>query len=285
MTPFHAATCFEICWSNKCADRFPGRVVEQKILREFSSCPDSYNDFFQIRRLVPGKALQAKKRQRAFRFFHAGSDLPENAQRVGYSAQCGLIQKRTRSKLIATGFESPEAGKQIPAVDGRDVARTQRLQRAQVVPIKKMAFETLEPTQGFKRARLRSTKSSMVMYPKSFADTVASIDSPMFVGEVRMKISRVGVSWTLSGGNQRSVVRQNHRSISTFFARPRAGIGDHPTSAFRRAKLFAGRLITITATGKRAPKRRNGAAATIAAVPRDAAPTKRSTQAAGSKAC
>src|SRR5205807_2030508 len=103
---------------------------------------------------VPGKAIQAKKRQRAFRFFHAGSDLPENAQRVGYSAQCGLIQKWTRSKLIATGFESPEAGKQIPAVDCRNVARTQRLQRAQVVPIKKMAFETLEPTQGFKRAEV-----------------------------------------------------------------------------------------------------------------------------------
>src|SRR5204863_276446 len=29
------------------------------------------------------------------------------------------------------------------------------------------------------------------------------MDSPMFVGEVRMKISRVGVSWTLSGGNQK----------------------------------------------------------------------------------
>src|SRR5437867_5357988 len=28
------------------------------------------------------------------------------------------------------------------------------------------------------------------------------MDSPMFVGEVRMKISRVGVSWILSGGNQ-----------------------------------------------------------------------------------
>ncbi len=80
--------------------------------------------------------------------------MPEHAQRVGYSAQCGLIQKRTRSKLIAAGFEGPEAGKQIPAVDGRDVARTQRLQRAQVVPIKKMAFETLEPTQGFKRAEV-----------------------------------------------------------------------------------------------------------------------------------
>ncbi|KAG0506206.1 MAG: hypothetical protein Udaeo_04150 [Candidatus Udaeobacter sp.] len=128
--------------------------MEQKILREFSSCPDSNNDLFQIRRLVPGKALQAKKRQRAFRFFHAGSDLPEDAQRVGYSAQCGHIQKRTRSKLIATGFESPEAGEQVPAVDCRDVARTQRLQRVQVVPIKKMAFETFQPTQGFKRAEV-----------------------------------------------------------------------------------------------------------------------------------
>src|SRR5206468_9125510 len=35
-----------------------------------------------------------------------------------------------------------------------DVARTQRLQRAQIVPIKKMALETLEPTQGFQRAEV-----------------------------------------------------------------------------------------------------------------------------------
>src|SRR6476659_11076280 len=103
----------------------------------------------------------------------------------------------------------------------------------------------------------------------------------MLVGEVRMKISLVGVSCTLSGGNQevcdptkpskylhvrRATARRNRRS-SDVSVPPR--------------QLFAGRLITITATGKIAPKRRNGAAATIAAVPRDATPTKRSTQAAG----
>src|SRR5204862_1478077 len=107
------------------------------------------------------------------------------------------------------------------------------------------------------------------------------MDSPMFVGEVRIKISRVGVSWTLSGGNQevcgptksskylqvrRATARRNRRS-SDVSVPPR--------------QLFAGRLITITATGKRAPNRRKGAAATIAAVPRDAAPTKSSRLAAG----
>src|SRR3982751_4648947 len=121
----------------------------------------------------------------------------------------------------------------------------------------------------------------MVMYPKSFADTVASIDSPMFVGEVRMKISRVGVSWKLSGGNQevcdptisskylyvrRATARRNRRSSDVSIP-PR--------------QLFAGRLITTTATGKRVPNNRKGAAATVAAVPRDATPTKRSPQAAG----
>ncbi len=80
----------------------------------------------------------------------------------------------------------------------------------------------------------------------------------MFVGEVRMKISRVGVSWTLSGGNQevcgptksskylqvrRATVRRNRRSSDVRIP-PR--------------QLFAGRLITITATGKSAHKRRNG---------------------------
>src|SRR5205807_4743754 len=99
--------------------------------------------------------------------------------------------------------------------------------------------------------------------------------------EVRVKISRVGVSWTLSGGNQevcgptksskylhvlRATARRNRRS-SDVSVPPR--------------QLFAGRLITITATGKRAPKRRKWAAATIAAVPCAATTTKRSTQAAG----
>src|SRR4030095_15490758 len=107
------------------------------------------------------------------------------------------------------------------------------------------------------------------------------MESPMLVGEVRVKISLVGVSWTLSGGNQevcgptksskylhvlRATTRRNRRS-SDVSVPPR--------------QLFAGRLITITATGKSVPKRRNGIAATIAAVPRDAAPTKRSMQAAG----
>src|SRR6185369_6012347 len=116
--------------------------------------PYSNNDFLQICRLIPGKALQAKKRQGAFRFFLVGGDLTEHAERVRYSSQCRLIQKRTRGQLIAAGLEGPQAGKQIPAVYGRDVPWTQRLESAQVIPIKKMAFETLEPTQRFERAEV-----------------------------------------------------------------------------------------------------------------------------------
>src|SRR4029450_5235455 len=101
----------------------------------------------------------------------------------------------------------------------------------------------------------------------------------MFVGEVRRKISRVGVSWTLSGASQevcgptksskylqvrRAAVRRNRRSSAAKIP-PR--------------QLLAGRLITIMATGNRAHKRRNGAAATIADVPRQTVPTRRSTHA------
>src|SRR6266403_1579819 len=103
----------------------------------------------------------------------------------------------------------------------------------------------------------------------------------MFVGEVRRKISRLGVSWTLSGGSQevcgptksskylqvrRAAVRKNRRSFAVNVP-PR--------------QLFAGRSITITATGKSADKRRNGPTATIAVGPRQATAAKRSTQAAG----
>src|SRR5438045_9749161 len=89
----------------------------------------------------------------------------------------------------------------------------------------------------------------------------------MFVGEVRRKISRLGVSWTLSGGSQevcgptksskylqvrRAAMRRNRRSSAVKIP-PR--------------QLLAGRLIVITATGKRAQQRSNGAAAIIDDVP------------------
>src|SRR5438094_7205996 len=107
------------------------------------------------------------------------------------------------------------------------------------------------------------------------------MDSPMLVGEVRMKICRVGVSWTLSGGNQevcgptksskylqvrRAAMRRNRRSSAVKIP-PR--------------QLLARRLITITATGKRAHKTRNGAAAIIADVPSQTVPAKTSTHAVG----
>src|ERR1051326_3140275 len=107
------------------------------------------------------------------------------------------------------------------------------------------------------------------------------MDSPMFVGEVRVKICRVGVSWTLSGGNQelcgptksskylqvrRAAMRRNLRSSAVKIP-PR--------------QLLAGRLITTTATGYNAHKSRNGAAAIIADAPCQTVPMKSSTHAAG----
>src|SRR4029453_14016184 len=107
------------------------------------------------------------------------------------------------------------------------------------------------------------------------------MDSPMLVGEVRMKICWVGVSWTLSGGNQevcgptksskylqvrRAATRRNWRSSAVSIP-PR--------------QLFAGRLISITATGKRAHKGTKGAMAIIAVVPCDVAIPKRSRQTLG----
>ena len=53
-----------------------------------------------------------------------------------------------------------------------------------------MPFETLDPTQGFKRAEVALYEIVDGDKPNSFADTVASIDSPMFVGEVRMDFPR-----------------------------------------------------------------------------------------------
>src|SRR5437870_11752468 len=98
----------------------------------------------------------------------------------------------------------------------------------------------------------------------------------MFVGDVRRKISRVGVSWTLSGGNQE--VCGPTKSSKYLQVRRAAARRKRRSSAVSvpPRQLFAGRLITITATGKRAHKKRKGAAATSVAVPCYAAPTKTS---------
>src|SRR5215470_20069262 len=103
----------------------------------------------------------------------------------------------------------------------------------------------------------------------------------MFVGEVRLKISRIGVSWTLSGGNQE--VCGPTKSSKYLQVRRAAARRNRRSSAVSvpSRQLFAGRLITITATGKRAHKSRKGAMVNIAATPCGVAPTKRSTEAAG----
>ena len=98
-----------------------------------------------------GQFRQTKKRRRTFRFLHAGGDLPQHVERVGQAAQGARIEERSRGQFIAAAFESPETGEQIAAVHGRDVARMQRLELAQVIPIKEMTFETLEPIHRFER--------------------------------------------------------------------------------------------------------------------------------------
>ncbi len=106
---------------------------------------------------------QAQKCRRTFRFVQRTGDLPEHASVSAIPSQCARIQKRARGEFIAAALKSPQAGEQIAAVHGGDVARMQRLKRLQVVPIKEMTFETLEPIHGFSVPRLRATRSSIVM--------------------------------------------------------------------------------------------------------------------------
>ena len=89
-----------------------------------------------------------------FRFLDCGSDLPHHAERVGYSAQGARVQKGARGEFITASLESPKAREQIAAIHCRDIARMQRLQCAQVVPIEEMAFETLEATDCLERTKI-----------------------------------------------------------------------------------------------------------------------------------
>ena len=127
---------------------------EQQILRERSSSAQAQDDFLEISRLARSELHQARKRQRMFRFLHCGTNFPHHAERVGYSTQGARVQKGARGQFIAARFEGPEAREQIATIYCRDVARLQWLQCAQLIPIKKVAFETFETTHCFKRAEV-----------------------------------------------------------------------------------------------------------------------------------
>src|SRR3954464_7955251 len=99
----------------------------------------------------------------------------------------------------------------------------------------------------------------------------------MFVGDVRMKISRVGVSCILSGGSQEVCAPTNS---SKYLQVRRAALHRNRRSSAVKIpprQLFAGRLIRMTATGNRGHKKRKGAAAATADAPSAAVPTTRRT--------
>ena len=58
--------------------------------------------------------------------------------------QAGWPEQGRAEHIPAASLEHPQAGQQISAVDGGDVARRQRLQRLGVVPVEKMSFVALQ---------------------------------------------------------------------------------------------------------------------------------------------
>ena len=86
--------------------------------------------------------------------FMVGSDLLKYAQRVGYSAQCARIQKRTRRQFIAAASRKSRGWRADFRCPRPRRSADAKAPACQIVPIKEMAFETLEPTHCFECAEV-----------------------------------------------------------------------------------------------------------------------------------
>ena len=106
-----------------------------------------------------------------------------------------------RPSRSADGERQQRAG-EVAAVDGGDVGRRQRRQRARVVPVQQVTLEALQPLDGRERRVDSLDQLVGVDEPRSCAASVASRPMPMLVGEVRCATLSSGTTWTLSGGSQ-----------------------------------------------------------------------------------
>jgi hypothetical protein len=58
-----------------------------------------------------------------------------------------MAEQGRAGQIPAASLEDPQAGQQISAVHGRDVARRQRIQRVGFVPVEKMSFIAFQAIQ------------------------------------------------------------------------------------------------------------------------------------------
>ena len=212
-----------------------------QILRERARRAEAGDNFLQIRRLTRGQFFQLEQRRRAISFPARRHDLPQHAERIRQPAQGPPIEKRARGQFVTAALEGPEAGEQVAAVHGRDIAWMQRLEIRQVVPIEEMTFETLESAQRLEGAE--------VARHEVVAGDVAKIVRRHRRQHPETDVGRGGAqeNFTLSGFPERCPAgartfagRRTHRNIARCAARWCGESGDHPASKFRRASSSPG---------------------------------------------
>ena len=115
-------------------------------------------------------------------------DLDEELDRVGETAP-GLDPDHLRRGDLATALcQCHEATREISAVDGRHVARQQRLEISGGVPVEEVSAVAFEPPDTVDRPAQARHQLAGPEIPRSYADSVASSISPMFVGDVRCAV-------------------------------------------------------------------------------------------------
>ena len=110
----------------------------------------------------------------------------EYLSRVPQSLKEISFQDRSLNQFFKSMLQGPERAKQITAVHGGDVARFQRLQGLNVVPIQQMTLMAIQSGDGLHGTPQRLDDLVPVRYPKSRAASALSIQSPIFVGLVRI---------------------------------------------------------------------------------------------------
>ena len=75
---------------------------------------------------------------------------PRESERVSLSPRRAALPMTGARRILNTLLEHPQTRQQIAAVNGRNIARVQRLESFSVVPVEQMAFVAFEPMQGLR---------------------------------------------------------------------------------------------------------------------------------------
>lgn len=99
-----------------------------------------------------------------------GDGLAQQPQRVSEPRPERRLERRSARRLQTAFAQRQEADREVAAIDGRDIARLERLQRSGVEPVQHMAAIPLQPVKRVERiarARREVAQANMAEIPRS----------------------------------------------------------------------------------------------------------------------